>query len=113
MSRSSILRRKKGAPILEDDATVCPARRQQRSAPEKVSRHARSAMKFIEASVCELARQSGYTIHIDGDKAALADRKVTFQTGEIHSTVPAEWVLPFAHQRYDDLSVLGKGDSDD
>ena len=23
--------------------------------------------------------------------------------------VPAEWLLPFVHQRYDDLSVLGKG----
>jgi acetoacetate decarboxylase len=29
------------------------------------------------------------------------------QTGEIVDRVPAEWVLPFVHQRYDDLSVLG------
>jgi acetoacetate decarboxylase len=34
--------------------------------------------------------------------------RTTFQTGVIHSRVPAEWLLPFAHQRYDDLSVLGK-----
>ena len=25
------------------------------------------------------------------------------QTGEIVERVPAEWVLPFVHQRYDDL----------
>lgn len=29
------------------------------------------------------------------------------QRGEIVERVPAEWVLPFLHQRYDDLSVLG------
>ncbi len=31
----------------------------------------------------------------------------TSQTGEIVGRVPADWVLPFIHQRYDDLSVLG------
>lgn len=31
----------------------------------------------------------------------------TTQTGEIVERVPAEWVVPFVHQRYDDLSVLG------
>jgi acetoacetate decarboxylase len=31
----------------------------------------------------------------------------TRQTGEIVDRVPAEWVAPFLHQRYDDLSVLG------
>ena len=31
----------------------------------------------------------------------------TRQTGEIVQRVPAAWVLPFVHQRYDDLSVLG------
>lgn len=29
------------------------------------------------------------------------------QSGEIVERVPADWVLPFIHQRYDDLSVLG------
>ncbi len=29
------------------------------------------------------------------------------QVGEIVGRVPADWVLPFVHQRYDDLSVLG------
>jgi acetoacetate decarboxylase len=29
------------------------------------------------------------------------------QRGRIHSTVPAEWLLPFMHQRYDDLGPLG------
>jgi acetoacetate decarboxylase len=33
--------------------------------------------------------------------------RATFQTGEIRERVPAEWLLPFVHQRYDDLSVLG------
>lgn len=30
------------------------------------------------------------------------------QHGEIVERVPSEWLLPFQHQRYDDLSVLGK-----
>jgi len=29
------------------------------------------------------------------------------QAGELVGRVPAEWVAPFVHQRYDDLSVLG------
>lgn len=29
------------------------------------------------------------------------------QVGEIVERVPAEWLVPFIHQRYDDLSVLG------
>jgi acetoacetate decarboxylase len=29
----------------------------------------------------------------------------TVQRGEIHSTVPGEWILPFAHQRYDHLMM--------
>ena len=33
----------------------------------------------------------------------------TTQTGEVVERVPADWLLPFVHQRYDDLSVLGKG----
>ena len=33
--------------------------------------------------------------------------RATIQTGKIVGTVPAEYVLPFVHQRYDDLSVLG------
>jgi acetoacetate decarboxylase len=35
-------------------------------------------------------------------------RVATTQTGEVVERVPADWVLPFVHQRYDDLSVLGK-----
>ncbi len=33
----------------------------------------------------------------------------TTQHGEVVERVPADWLLPFVHQRYDDLSVLGKG----
>jgi acetoacetate decarboxylase len=29
------------------------------------------------------------------------------QRGEIHGTVPAEWIRPYAHQRYDDMSPVG------
>jgi acetoacetate decarboxylase len=29
------------------------------------------------------------------------------QRGEIHGTVPGEWIRPYVHQRYDDLSPLG------
>ena len=36
----------------------------------------------------------------------------TIQTAEIHSKVPSDWILPFVHQRYDDLSVLGNPDRD-
>jgi acetoacetate decarboxylase len=32
----------------------------------------------------------------------------TTQAGEVVERVPADWLLPFVHQRYDDLSVLGK-----
>jgi acetoacetate decarboxylase len=37
----------------------------------------------------------------------LAERQ-SLQRGEIHGTVPAEWVRPYAHQRYDDLSPVGE-----
>ncbi|MGA8726448.1 MAG: acetoacetate decarboxylase family protein [Acidimicrobiales bacterium] len=30
------------------------------------------------------------------------------QRGRIHSTVPAEWIVPYLHQRYDDLSPTGE-----
>ncbi|GAC1314302.1 MAG: hypothetical protein NVSMB12_07350 [Acidimicrobiales bacterium] len=36
----------------------------------------------------------------------LAERSST-QRGEIHCSVPGEWLRPFVHQRYDDLSVVG------
>jgi acetoacetate decarboxylase len=32
----------------------------------------------------------------------------TIQTGEVVERVPSDWLLPYLHQRYDDLSVLGK-----
>jgi acetoacetate decarboxylase len=38
--------------------------------------------------------------------------RTTFQTGVIHSHVPQEWLLPYVHQRYDDLSVLGRATKD-
>ncbi|MFL6240358.1 MAG: acetoacetate decarboxylase family protein [Actinomycetes bacterium] len=36
----------------------------------------------------------------------LAERS-SIQTGEVVGTVPADWMLPYVHQRYDDLSPVG------
>jgi len=36
----------------------------------------------------------------------LAERS-SIQTGEVVASVPADWVTPFVHQRYDDLSPVG------
>ena len=33
--------------------------------------------------------------------------RASSQRGELIQTVPGEWIRPFVHQRYDDLSVLG------
>jgi acetoacetate decarboxylase len=37
----------------------------------------------------------------------LAERR-SRQVGEIHSRVPGDWLLPYVHQRYDDLSPVGE-----
>lgn len=37
----------------------------------------------------------------------LAERR-SVQRGEIHSRVPGEWLRPYVHQRYDDLSPVGE-----
>jgi hypothetical protein len=34
--------------------------------------------------------------------------RLSIQRGEIHSRVPGEWLLPFVHQRYDNLSPVGE-----
>jgi len=39
----------------------------------------------------------------------LAERS-SVQTGEVVARLPADWVAPYAHQRYDDLSPVGVGD---
>ncbi|MBV8464082.1 MAG: acetoacetate decarboxylase family protein [Acidimicrobiales bacterium] len=36
----------------------------------------------------------------------LAERS-SLQTGEVVAQLPADWIAPFAHQRYDDLSPVG------
>jgi len=41
-------------------------------------------------------------------EATVGERN-SIQRGRIHCTVPAEWIVPFLHQRYDDLSPLGEG----
>jgi acetoacetate decarboxylase len=40
---------------------------------------------------------------------SLSERR-SVQRGEIVSRVPAEWLLPYVHQRYDDLSPVGTED---
>ena len=37
----------------------------------------------------------------------IAERR-SIQTAEINSQVPGDWLLPFVHQRYDDLSPVGE-----
>jgi acetoacetate decarboxylase len=37
----------------------------------------------------------------------LSERR-SVQTGEIMTRVPSEWLVPYAHQRYDDMSPLGE-----
>ena len=37
----------------------------------------------------------------------LAERR-SVQRGEIVGRVPAEWIIPYVHQRYDDLSPIGE-----
>jgi acetoacetate decarboxylase len=37
----------------------------------------------------------------------LAERS-SVQRGEIHGTVPGEWIRPYVHQRYDDMSPVGE-----
>jgi acetoacetate decarboxylase len=41
----------------------------------------------------------------------LAERAST-QSGEVMARLPGDWVAPFVHQRYDDLSPAGAGDRD-
>ena len=46
-----------------------------------------------------------------GDIVSMQFAQVTTtQHGEVVERVPADWLLPYVHQRYDDLSVLGKRD---
>jgi acetoacetate decarboxylase len=41
-------------------------------------------------------------------RAITVSERSSIQRGEIHTTVPGEWLRPYAHQRYDDLSPVGK-----
>jgi acetoacetate decarboxylase len=40
-------------------------------------------------------------------EVTLAER-MSRQTAEINSHVPGDWLLPYVHQRYDDLSPVGE-----
>ncbi len=41
------------------------------------------------------------------DRIVLAERQ-SLQRGEIHTSVPGDWLRPYLHQRYDDLSPVGE-----
>jgi len=40
--------------------------------------------------------------------AITLSERSSIQRGEIHGTVPAEWIRPYVHQRYDDMSPVGQ-----
>jgi acetoacetate decarboxylase len=40
--------------------------------------------------------------------AITMSERSSVQRGEIHGTVPGEWIRPYVHQRYDDLSPVGQ-----
>jgi acetoacetate decarboxylase len=46
-------------------------------------------------------------IPVAGDLHITVAERQSTQTGEIVTTVPADWLAPYAHQRYDDLSPTG------
>ncbi|HUY23385.1 MAG TPA: acetoacetate decarboxylase family protein [Acidimicrobiales bacterium] len=71
-------------------------------------------VRWVKACEGELVlRESRVDPVADLPVRALTDVTVgernSIQRGRIHSTVPAAWIVPFMHQRYDDLSPLGEG----
>lgn len=69
-----------------------------------------SALERVEGAI--LLRESRFDPVADIPVRAI--REITIatrrsrQTAEIHSQVPSDWLLPFVHQRYDDLSPVGE-----
>jgi len=67
-------------------------------------------LESVDADV--ILRESNYDPVVDLPvrrvvDAVVAERR-SIQTGEIHSRVPGEWLLPYVHQRYDDRSPVGE-----
>jgi acetoacetate decarboxylase len=64
----------------------------------------------IEGKV--LLRESRFDPVVDLPVRSLVDITIaerhSIQRGEIHGRVPSEWLLPYVHQRYDNLSPVGE-----
>ncbi len=94
---------------------------------QPVARTARGSTPNPRSSTCTGTRKPGTGAVIDGALTLdgspvdpLADVPIgrilsmelaevtTTQHGEVVERVPSEWLLPYVHQRYDDLSVLGQ-----
>jgi acetoacetate decarboxylase len=83
------------------------------SEPALVYCHRREQTRKLEAVEGEVVlRESRFDPVADlpvrqSGPILLAERS-SVQRGEIHGTVPGEWIRPFVHQRYDDLSPVGE-----
>lgn len=83
------------------------------SEPSLVYCHRREQTRKLEAVEGEVVlRESRFDPVADLpvrqlDRIVLAERS-SIQRGEIHGTVPGEWIRPYVHQRYDDLSPVGE-----
>jgi len=84
---------------LEADPALVYCRRHETA---RVVRPVTGECKLLEAPLDPIADFPVEEV-LSFDYAELASS----QTGEIVERVPAEWLVPFVHQRYDDLSVLG------
>jgi acetoacetate decarboxylase len=84
---------------LEGDPALVYCRRHETA---RVVRPAEGECKLLDAPLDPIAEFPIRSV-VSFEFAEIASS----QTGEIIERVPAEWVLPFIHQRYDDISVLG------
>ncbi|HLX89234.1 MAG TPA: acetoacetate decarboxylase family protein, partial [Acidimicrobiales bacterium] len=84
---------------LQDDPALVHCHRHETA---RLVRPVDGECKLLEAPLDPVA---DFPVHevLSFDFAEIASS----QRGEIVARVPADWVLPFVHQRYDDLSVLG------
>ena len=86
---------------LEDDPALVYCRRRERA---RVVRPVDGECKLLDAPLDPVADFPVQRV-VSFDFAEIASSQV----GEIVGRVPAAWVLPFLHQRYDDVAVLAAG----
>jgi len=85
------------------------------SEPALIYCHREEASRSVEAVEGEVTlRESRFDPVVDIPVRRLVEitlsERNSVQRGEIVSRVPGEWLLPFVHQRYDDLSPVGTED---